>query len=113
MGESDNLKYVDIAKTIELLEATKELLSDPYVWTQGAFCTADGRMCVLGALNYCSALQPYYLYLQALNALNAALGKPDSVRGILVDWNDAENRCQDEVLSLFVKAIDAIASGPV
>lgn len=99
-------------KTIEVLRAARELLSEPSRWRKGGGFAVDAfggivpprspdacAWCVLGAIYKVGAL---VRGAQAETALYPALG-----RGSLIVFNDRRSTTHEQLIALFDKAIHA------
>ena len=85
----------------DVLEQAAQLLSQPGAWTQGAFQRGEKCFCLLGAIAFVTGDNPHCawgntLASDAREPLADAIGIPTFA---VVDWNDAPERTQDEVVA--------------
>jgi hypothetical protein len=92
---------------LEVLKATRELLSDPARWTQGVYARVGDEQCdELNPFASCFCLSGAFWRFGA-DEIHPARLRLSGVLGVtnLIAWNDAPERTHNEVLAALDKAI--------
>lgn len=108
-----------MSDTATVLRKAAELISEPGAWTQGAFARRGSYpigpntpnaecWCALGAL-YAAASRLSVDSYRTIAALSGHLGLQG--RGALVNWNDAPERTQQQVVQALHNAADQAEGG--